>query len=123
MTWSELTSEEQQSYGNGIGPSWFPFWLRNFITEFCSQFFNEASWQRHDHGYERGGNEFDRINDDGRFFIAMRRDVYRVRWYLKPIAWVLCHLFYIFVRLGGWRSFNYHEMPRQINKRGKHYHK
>ena len=68
----------------------------------------EASWQRHDHGYHRGGTEIERINADGRFHIAMRRDVCRAVWYVKPIAWVLCHSFYIAVRLGGRASFNYH---------------
>ena len=106
--WNALTRCEQKSYGNGIGPSWFPSWLRHFVTEFCSQFFKEASWRRHDHGYQRGGNEIDRINDDGRFFTSMLRDVHRTKWYLKPLVWVLCHFFYLCVRLGGRRSFNYH---------------
>jgi hypothetical protein len=106
--WKDLSKYEQTHYGNGIGPAWWPPWLRNLITGFCSRFFLEASWQRHDHGYQWGGTEIDRINADGRFLIAMRRDVSRARWYLKPIAWVLCYSFYIAVRFGGCKSFNFY---------------
>ncbi len=107
--WSELTPSEQARYGNGIGPHWFPNVLRRWITDFCSQFFREASWRRHDYGYHRGGSELHRIRCDGLFLVAMRRDVYRSPWYWKPLTWLLAHLFYIAVRLFGWASFNYHD--------------
>jgi hypothetical protein len=105
--WKDLSKHEQQNYGNSIGPSWWPPWLRNLITGFCSRFFLEASWQRHDHGYQKGGTEIDRINCDGRFFVAMRRDVFRAPLLLKVPAWLLCHVFYALVRVGGRKSFNY----------------
>ena len=105
--WNELTPYEQKNFGNGIGPSWFPTWLRNLTTDLCSRFFFEASHQRHDHGYEKGGDEIDRINCDGRFLIAMRRDVCRAPLLLRLPAWLFCHGFYIAVRFGGRQSFNY----------------
>ena len=108
MQWSDLSPEDQQSYGNGIGPEWFPNWLRTLITNLASSFFIEASWQHHDWGYGKGGNEIDRINCDGRFLIAMRRDVCRVKRPLLPVAWLFCYGFYIAVRFGGRKSFNYH---------------
>jgi len=110
--WKDLSKYEQQNYGNGIGPAWFPGWLRNLTTALCNHFFFEASYQRHDHGYEKGGNEIDRINCDGRFLIAMRRDVCRSKWFLKLVAWLFCYGFYILVRLGGRQSFNYHTMQQ-----------
>tara|TARA_R110000737_G_scaffold136032_1_gene166975 strand:- start:740 stop:1069 length:330 start_codon:yes stop_codon:yes gene_type:complete len=109
MRWSDLSPEEQQGYGNGIGPEWFPTWLRAPITSLASTVFIEASWQRHDHGYQKGGTEIDRINCDGRFLIAMRRDVCRAPLLRKVPAWLLCYTFYILVRIGGSKSFNYSE--------------
>jgi hypothetical protein len=108
MNWADLSPEDQQAYGNGIGPAWFPSWLRVLITALASGYFIEASWQHHDWGYGKGGNEIDRINCDGRFLIAMRRDVYRTPFLLRIPAWLFCHGFYIAVRFGGRRSFNYH---------------
>jgi len=105
--WVDLTPQQQAAYVNGIGPAWFPKALRDGITGFCSRFFREASWGHHDFGYTLGGTEIDRINCDGRFLIAMRRDVHRCRWRYKPVSWVLCHGFYLAVRLCGRRSFNY----------------
>tara|TARA_R110000868_G_scaffold28911_3_gene107674 strand:- start:21 stop:347 length:327 start_codon:yes stop_codon:yes gene_type:complete len=108
MQWSDLSPEDQQLYGNGIGPEWFPNWLRTLITNLASSYFIEASWQHHDWGYAKGGTEIHRINCDGRFLIAMRRDVCRASLLRKVPAWLLCHSFYIAVRLGGRKSFNYH---------------
>ena len=108
MRWSDLSPEAQQEYGNGIGPGWFPAPLRALITKLASICFVEASWQHHDWGYGKGGSEVDRINCDGRFLIAMRRDVCRAPLLTKIPAWLICHGFYIMVRLGGRSSFNYH---------------
>ena len=109
---TDLTPEQQRTFGNGLGPFWFPDWLRRFITEIASFFFKSASWRHHDFGYVVGGDRWDRRRCDDKFLIAMLKDALRqplIFWPIAaPIALVLSVFFYLNVRLfGQFGSFDY----------------
>ena len=89
--------------GNGCGPAWMP----KVIKKVLFNWFFEASCNKHDHGYEQGGNEVRRFECDWKFWLAMRRDVKRVAWYLRPVATLGSVSFYLMVRAFGWLQFNY----------------
>ena len=110
----QLSPEDQLGFGNGIGPFWFPDWLRYFITHIASFFFKSASWQHHDFGYAVGGDRWDRRRCDDKFLIAMIADAIRqplLIWPLAaPLAILLSIFFYVMVRVfGQFGSFEYRE--------------
>lgn len=90
---------------NGVGPAWFPSFIRNALTYFSLLFFNEASWEKHDEGYAI--KIYLRKECDLRFLKAMLRDAssQRVVWRMFGCT-LLAWLFYTFVRLFGWISYN-----------------
>ncbi|MAD43583.1 MAG: hypothetical protein CMH98_01140 [Oceanospirillaceae bacterium] len=89
---------------NGCGPSWMPRWLKTALFDW----FFEASCNRHDQGYEKGGDEIRRFECDWKFWRAMKRDIKRLAWYLRPVAVFVGLAFYLMVRAFGWLQFNYH---------------
>lgn len=109
-----LTPEQQEQFGNGIGPYWLPDWARDAITQGASWFFDEASWRHHDFGYAVGGDRYDRRRCDDKFLVAMLRDALKQSGPfigLKAAAAVVISLaFYIAVRIGGqFGSFEYRD--------------
>ena len=109
---SDLTPEEKESFSNGLGPWWFPDWLRSFITKWASWFFEDASWRHHDFGYFIGCDEFDRLRCDRKFKDAMLRDAWsqpKYRIIRIPLALFLAWAFYFAVRTFGRRSFQYRD--------------
>ena len=88
---------------NGCGPSWMP---RKLAWLFFGWFF-EASCDRHDVGYNQGGDEVRRFECDWKFLHAMFRDAARVAWYWRLIAYPVAVLFFLLVRVLGWARFNY----------------
>lgn len=103
VRWFELSPTEQVAFGNGCGPAWFPRWL----TDLFFGWFFEASCKRHDFGYARGGAEKDRWAVDVGFLFSMWRDVSLAPLALRLILFVLSIVFFLLVRLFGWRLFNY----------------
>lgn len=95
---------------NGCGPSWIP---RKVTWIFFGWFF-EASCDKHDVGYRQGGGEIRRFECDWKFLQAMRRDINRLKWYWRPLAFTAALIFFALVRSLGWTQFNY------INKQGAH---
>lgn len=90
---------------NGIGPYWFPEIIRRNLTLFGSSFFREASWNKHDEGYEAGYPE--RITCDRKFLQAMIRDTSRFNNpYRIAFSIFLAFTFYFAVRLFGMFSYN-----------------
>jgi hypothetical protein len=98
--------------GNGCGPAWMPNWVKWLLFNW----FFEAQCNKHDHGYEKGGGEVKRFECDWKLGLAMRQDIKRLNWYLKPVAIVVGVTFYLIVRLTGWFQYNYHGygVPSQI---------
>ena len=91
---------------NGIGPSWFPQWLREKLTLFGSTFFETASWEHHDFGYGLGVPS--RAECDRLFLSAMLKDASNTHTVLR--MWICCTLawtFWAFCRLFGWMTYNY----------------
>ena len=88
---------------NGCGPSWMPRWL----TWLFFGWWNEASCDKHDVGYNQGGDEVRRFECDWKFVRAMFRDAARLKWYAQLLAYPVAILFFVLVRLFGWAHFNY----------------
>lgn len=86
---------------NGCGPGWIPRWL----TWLAFGWFFEASCDKHDEGYQQGGDEIRRFECDWKFLQAMRRDVKRLTWYWRPVAWIVSIVFFVLVRMFGWLYF------------------
>ena len=69
--------------------------------------FFEASCDKHDVGYGKGGDEVRRFECDWKFVCAMFRDAARLKWYAQLLAYPVAVLFFVLVRLFGWAHFNY----------------
>ena len=107
---NNVTPDEQATYGNGVGPDWFPDGLRHLITNTASWFFADASWRHHDFGYAVGGDRWDRARCDWKFFTAMLRDaISQSKWRILsiPLALLIAVFFYAMVRAFGFASYNY----------------
>lgn len=90
---------------NGLGPWWFPAFLRRFLTVCFRRFFREASIERHDAAYGRGRPA--RWICDRGFRRAMQRDAARAAssgaaFLMDLAAWVL----WMGLRAFGWLSYN-----------------
>ncbi len=114
--WSDLPPEFQARFGNGVGPSWFPAFLRNFTTKHYSWFFREASWKHHDFGYWVGHAHDNRKEYDDKFLAAMKRDLQGRGFLTKMSGFVISRSFYAAVRVGGGGSFYYHHEYRCIEE-------
>jgi len=99
--WSQLTKEQQDTFGNGCGLN---IRLLNLKDKLLT-----ASCRHHDFNYARGGTKEDRFKADSDFLVAMLRDIQesgmvlieRQRYTRRAI------IFYILVRLFGWVAFKY----------------
>jgi len=89
---------------NGVGPWWFPGWLRRGLTRLSQTFFSEASWDRHDEGYARGFPA--RAECDRKFLAAMLADAGHAGpvWKMAGCT-VLAWAFWAGVRCLGWASY------------------
>ena len=88
---------------NGCGPGWIPA----AVTSLLFDWFFEADCDKHDEGYEEGGDEARRKVCDDKFFAAMKRDTLRHRGAARLVRWVQAGSYYGVVRLFGWALFNY----------------
>jgi len=90
--------------GNGLGPWWFPAWIRRGLTSLGKMFFNEAAWEIHDESYAAGSPA--RAVADRGFLAAMLRDASIPRSTSKMAACtVLAWWLWSLVRLFGWMSY------------------
>ncbi len=93
-----------QSFGNGLGPWWFPAPLRRLITHWASFFFCEAAWEIHDASYA-AADPARAICDRG-FLRAMLRDASRQsRIWMIAACTILGWIMWGLVRLAGWASY------------------
>ena len=88
---------------NGCGPSWMP---RKIAWLFFGWWY-EASCDKHDVGYNKGGDEVRRFECDWKLLLAMLSDATRLKWYARLLAYPVAILFFVLVRLFGWIYFNY----------------
>jgi hypothetical protein len=98
-------SEQVSSKGNGCGPDWFPVWIKELLFNW----FFEASCNKHDEGYRKGGNEARRAHCDLKFLEAMKKDASNVNVIFKPLAYSTAYTYYLLVRIFGRYQFNYSE--------------
>lgn len=71
-------------------------------------FIFEASCNTHDVGYGIGGNEARRFECDGKFFIIMIKDTFKVKnWFKRVYYQVWAFVYFIAVRIFGKKYFNY----------------
>mgnify|MGYP003636003026 FL=1 len=89
--------------GNGCGPAWLPSWIKSLLFDW----FFEASCDKHDIGYTKGGDEIRRFECDWKFWLAMKKDTLRYSGLKRLIRWVQAILYFTLVRLFGWKFFNY----------------
>ena len=93
-----------KNYGNGCGPDWVPRWIKSALFDW----FHEASCDKHDEGYSKGGDEARRKVCDKKFLEAMLRDTLRQPTIpSRKIAFVQAWAYYGLVRVFGKSSFNY----------------
>jgi hypothetical protein len=90
-------------HSNGCGPEWMPKSLKSLFFDW----FFEASCNKHDEGYEIGGDEVKRFECDWKFFQAMKRDTLRMRGISRFFRWIQAITFFVLVRGYGWIYFNY----------------
>ncbi len=112
--WNDLSPDFQKRFGNGVGPSWFPAFLRAFITKQSSWFFKDASWKHHDFGYWVGHTKAHRKTYDDKFLAAMKHDLKDRGLLTKIGGFIISRSFFAAVRLGGGGSFYYHHEYRSI---------
>jgi hypothetical protein len=89
--------------GNGCGPDWMPIWSKELLFNW----FHEASCNKHDIGYEEGGDEARRIECDKKFLEAMRRDSFKQRGPFRLLYLVQAYSYYGLVRAFKGKQFNY----------------
>lgn len=93
---------------NGCGPAWLDrYAVTRWIKSALFDWFFEASCNKHDEGYQKGGDEIRRFECDWKFFQAMRRDTLRKRGVARLIRWIQALIYFGLVRAFGWRHFNY----------------
>ena len=90
---------------NGVGPWWFPKFIRDWLTEKSSEFFSEASWSKHDEGYSARFPK--RFICDIKFYRAMLTDASKLSPNRQLRAFRLARFFYITLRLFGWISWHW----------------
>ena len=89
---------------NGLGPSWFPKFLRRWLTKAASWWFVSASWVRHDDGYKRAVKP--RYWCDYRFLEAMNKDAIKLNaGWKRDVAICLSFTLWLLVRLFGWMRY------------------
>lgn len=103
--WKDATPKERRALCNGIGPSYFPKSIRDWITNRASYFFREADWCHHDWGYHWGVTP--KWECDKKFLQAMLRDASRCDTVVSIFtATLLAYFFWFMVTLFGGSAYN-----------------
>ena len=95
----ELTSEQKNLLCNGCGGKGSPIPTPTF--------FFRASCDHHDYNYLLGYREEDRKKADDQFYVQMKEDCKRQKWYNRPFAKTAAWLYYRAVRQFGKKYFRY----------------
>lgn len=90
--------------GNGLGPWWFPAWLRRALTAWSAARFPSLAWELHDASYAIGRPE--RWRCDRGLRRAMQADARAAkRWHRRAFLSAAAWFFWVLVRLFGWASY------------------
>lgn len=92
---------------NGVGPSWFPEGVRNVLTDFSSNYFDEKSWKNHDENYTKGGTIKTKFEADNQFLSEMKASLRTKNFFRKIVGYPLAYSYYFAVSLFGWSAYNY----------------
>lgn len=95
------------SNNNGVGPTWFPSWLRQQITIFSLIFFKETSWIKHDDAYTIGGSKKDRQIADELFLLDLKQDLKTKNIVLQFFGILIAYFYYYTLRLFGSSAYYY----------------
>lgn len=90
---------------NGCGPGWMP----KKVTSVLFDWFFEASCNKHDEGYAKGGDSARRKVCDKKFYAAMKKDADRHKGAKRLAMKSQAGIYYLGVRAFGWLHFNYEE--------------
>lgn len=83
-------------------------WLKDMVAKYLLGWLFEASCNKHDEGYEKGGNWIQKLYCDLRFFAAMVKDAGNLQGIHKQIpALIVALIYFVCVMLGGWLSFKF----------------
>jgi len=69
--------------------------------------FFDAMCLKHDELYQEWGTEYDRHMADIKFLYYMKKDIARLKWYKRPHYHIWCYIYFIAVRVGWEKHFNY----------------
>lgn len=83
-----------------------PKWIKSALFDW----FHEASCNKHDEGYEEGGNEARRKVCDRKFYEAMKMDSLNHRGLSRFVRLTQAVAYYMIVRNFGWMQFNYKDI-------------
>jgi hypothetical protein len=93
---------------NGCGPEWLNrFKVTDKLRGWMFDWFHEASCDKHDEGYLKGGDETRRMYCDWRFLVAMLHDAKRIGGFRGWLAKRQAGMYYRLVRLFGRKYFNF----------------
>lgn len=83
--------------------------LQKILLKFLTPVFFEASCDLHDFGYWKGWDEERRAECDRKFYEKILEDIenFSKNFFEKNFYKILAKIFYIAVRLGGKKYFNY----------------
>lgn len=95
------------SNNNGVGPVWFPSWLRQYLTTFSLKFFRERSWIKHDDAYTIGGIEEDRKIADEIFLLDLKEDLLFKTKSRYLFGIVIAYIYYFNLRIFGKSAYHY----------------
>jgi hypothetical protein len=97
--WRDLTTEEQENFGNGCGSLARFFKVPDFIFG--------ASCRQHDFSYSRGGWPWHKVQADWQFYGVMLKDCGRYEGGERSIYTLLATSYFLVVLVVGWFFFRY----------------
>jgi hypothetical protein len=98
--WTDLTAEEQATFGNGCGAGIFK-WVPELLFNACCR--------QHDYYYWRGGDVFNKFEADVMFYAHMVKSVNSNydRWFKKIPLFVVATGYFLAVALFGVFAFTW----------------
>ena len=99
--WSDLTKEEQATYGNGCGT--------RGIFSYVPELLFEADCRQHDFYYARGGDIFNKMEADVMFYAHMIKSVNtaKKKWYRKILMVMVATVYFLAVSVFGVFAWNW----------------